>query len=960
MIKTSWFSINLLVLVTLLVVLDDFCYAQPDIGIPFLHNYSKKDYTAATQNWSILQDKQGVVCFANNAGLLRFNGKDWRVSPLKNHSYLRSIVQDSSGVIYAGGQNELGFFIPSELGDWIYESLMPKLPLAEHGFDDVWDILVHKTGVYYFSPTRIFRYHNDVFSVYHSSRKFYSLGTINGKPVVEIVGVGLFYLKGDQTMELIQGSEVVARSPIASILEINDSLTLIATRKNGFFRYHAGQFIPLLLETSDFFMDNEIGAAAVLHDGNLAIGTSLAGLVIISPAGKIRYHIDHSNGLLNNRVLSVLVDNRENIWLGLDNGITMIEYNSPFTQFHPDNMNESSGYSAFLYDKTFYFGTASGLYSYPCNNEGNKLSANPFIIVNNSEGQVRSLREAGGLLTMGHHNGGFAVMDNQAVQIRSGQGYWLFQTLIQNPEYVLAGTYFGLELFKKEVEDLLFIRDLKGFSESSRFVEQDARGNIWVAHPNKGIYRLQLNNALDSVTVTQYGQKDGLPDDRLNHVFKINNELIFTGRQGIFSFDSKENKFVNNKEYSKVFKPEEQIIRLYDQEKEKIWFITNTEVGYIKVEDKSLGKDVERIRLPELKDQLVEGFEMIYPINNQSYIATDKGFVHFNDTRIWIDSAQIQIIFSEIMLTNNGFDSLFYGTYWDGRQVVNQQFENRIPEFSNRKNSISFSFSATKFTNQELTQYQYYLEGQENSWSTLSNKSEKEYTNLKAGSYSFHVRAIDEKGNSSAPISYSFIIKPAWYASTIAYVIYFLLLLSLLAFVLNIFTKKYDEQKEIVVQSVKLIDQLKEEKLETELAHKNRELISTTLHMVHKNEIFTKLKYSIEKQAKVCPDIEVKNNLRTIIGIMDDAEDTDREWEQFESHFNDLHTGFFKRLKSVYSTLSPRDLKMCAYLRMNLSSKEVATLSNITIRGVEGARYRLRKKMELGSDDNLVEFLIGV
>jgi len=960
MIKMRFVFLNIWKLVALLLGMVNLSHAQPDIGIPFLHNYSKKDYIAATQNWDILQDKQGVVCFANNAGLLRFNGKDWRVFPLRNHSYLRSIAKNSDGVIYAGGQNEIGFFTPTELGDWSYTSLISKLPATEHDFDDVWDILVHETGVYYRAEARILKYQHDTFSVYHSAKRFGLLGTIRGMPVVNLIGKGLFYLNSDQTMKFIPGSEVLAGSLVTSILEIKDSLTLIATRKNGFYRYHADQFTTWFEEASEFFINNEIAAAEVLLDSHLAIGTSLAGLVIISPSGKVRYNIDHTKGLLNNRVLSVHIDNGNNIWLGLDNGISMVEYNSPFTQFCPDKKQESFGYSAILYDNNFYFGTASGLYSCACIIDEELMSADPFTKVNNSIGRVRSLKEIGGLLTMGHHYGGFKVMGEQADKITPGTGYWLFQTLVKNPEYVLAGTYFGLRLFRMEGEELQFLRNLKGFSESSRFVEQDAGGNIWVAQPNKGIYRLQLNSVLDSVIVTEYGQKDRLPDDLFNHVFKVNNELVFTGRQGIFSFDPKRNGFVSNKEYSKVFNPEERIIRLYDQEEEKIWYITSTEVGYIKVEDKSLGKEVERIRFNGLKDQMMEGFEFLYPFNNQSFIAIDKGFIHFTDNRIWLDTIQLQIIFSEIKLTNNGSDSLFFGTYWDGKQVVTQQLEDNILEFPHKKNAISFSFSATSYTSPKRTQYQHFLEGQEVSWSTPNNKTEKEYTNLKAGSYTFHVRAIDEKGNKSKSISYSFVIKPAWYASTVAYVTYSLLVLSLFAAVNRMYTKKYDEQKEIVVQSKKLVNQLKEEKLETELAHKNRELITTTLQMVHKNEVFTRLKSSIEKQIKECADIEVKNNLRSIISVMENVEDTDKEWEQFESHFNDLHTGFFKRLRSTYSTLSPRDLKMCAYLRMNLSSKEIAALSNISIRGVEGARYRIRQKMDLGPDDNLVDFLMGI
>jgi FixJ family two-component response regulator len=82
------------------------------------------------------------------------------------------------------------------------------------------------------------------------------------------------------------------------------------------------------------------------------------------------------------------------------------------------------------------------------------------------------------------------------------------------------------------------------------------------------------------------------------------------------------------------------------------------------------------------------------------------------------------------------------------------------------------------------------------------------------------------------------------------------------------------------------------------------------------------------------------------------------DWESFARHFDQVHTDFIKRLKEKYPQLSPKDLKLCAYLRMNLVSKEIAPLLNISVRGVEISRYRLRKKMQLHAEVNLTDYMI--
>lgn len=82
------------------------------------------------------------------------------------------------------------------------------------------------------------------------------------------------------------------------------------------------------------------------------------------------------------------------------------------------------------------------------------------------------------------------------------------------------------------------------------------------------------------------------------------------------------------------------------------------------------------------------------------------------------------------------------------------------------------------------------------------------------------------------------------------------------------------------------------------------------------------------------------------------------EWKVFETNFNEVHEDFFKDVLQKFPKLTSKDLKLCSYLKMNLSSKEIAPLMGISVRGVEVHRYRLRKKMNLDSDVNLTKFLI--
>lgn len=158
----------------------------------------------------------------------------------------------------------------------------------------------------------------------------------------------------------------------------------------------------------------------------------------------------------------------------------------------------------------------------------------------------------------------------------------------------------------------------------------------------------------------------------------------------------------------------------------------------------------------------------------------------------------------------------------------------------------------------------------------------------------------------------------------------------------------------------KAIIQLKNEKLEAELQHKNSELASTAMNLLQKKEFIGKMAEELNKVYVPIKDHVDASEIKKILRRLNSEEKLDDEWKQFSIHFNDVHSNFLITLKEVFPDLNAHEMKLCAYLRMNLSSKEIAQLMSISVRGVEISRYRLRKKLKLQPSEDLFEFLFNM
>jgi DNA-binding CsgD family transcriptional regulator len=471
--------------------------------------------------------------------------------------------------------------------------------------------------------------------------------------------------------------------------------------------------------------------------------------------------------------------------------------------------------------------------------------------------------------------------------------------------------------------------------------------------------------------VRKFGVADGLPEDLYITVSKIRNEMVFATMKGIFRFNGAADKFEVHEELTTLLGEERSVQRLVEDKLGNIWFSTVNEFGLVEILETGLYNDVEALYFNQIQDELVDGFEDVFTLSQDAaFIPVESGFYKYKLKR----SAQppefeYPLRIAKIYLTTTS-DSLIYD-YYSSDTIA----ETNLPP---KEGDIRFHFNLPTFGKLNQVVYQYSLSDEDNGWSDWTTDTKKEYSNLIHGDYTFKVRAKNAFGRISEPVSFSFSVMPPWYKTTAAQVGFvvlgFLVLLTLVRFTAIREAKKTEEVKQQSIltirekeeehkrekeQSENEIIRLRNEKLRAEVSHKNAELASTTMHLVQKSEMLQNIKKDLSDLAADGDD-SVKKRVKQIQRLITDDVRLDKNWERFETHFDQVHENFFKNLRAKYPELTPKDQKLCAYLRMNLATKEIAPLLNISVRGVEISRYRLRKKLNLDSDTNLVSFIMEV
>ncbi len=890
-------------------------------SIPEIRHFTKQNMGGQSQNWAIACDKNGHVYVGNNSGLFIYDGFKWQKHVIPNHTSIRSLQIDQD-TLWIGAQDEIGFVLLNEWKKEFY-SIKNQIPNQQRSFADVWDIYHNSGKTSFLSSNVLYEIGKDK-HISSSNNPIVQLFSLYGKTYYHEINVGILELRNGKS-KLVAGSDPFKYQGFYAMEYGQDESIYFGFNKQVYLKRN-GFFNPIISDIDPVFSQSTI-TCGIHFKGGYAFGTQSSGIIITDENLKNAYVLNTLRGLQHNTVHHIAVDNHQNIWVALENGVDYIDLQSPSKLISIES--NLSGYSINEHLGVNYWGTKTGVFT-----EG----ASSFNLVPGTEGQVWSLSKTQQDFFMSHQEGLFYFENDQFLKVPETYGSWKILQLTD--QLVIEGNYFGLSLIKKGKNGWKNVFRTEDFNESSRFIEMDKSGLIWVAHPYKGLYSFDVDLEHERIHLkTKYGEKHGLNSNLLVHLFKLNDEVVISNSEGVFSYNQEQDSLVELEELVSILDTQFPLRAIKKDKQENIWFVSDNETGVLVFEN---GKYVKR-GLPEINARLILGFENINLINDQVLFGVDEGFTLVN-------LKQEHVI---------PFNLTINAQYKNAQQTwipLSSLEDNRL---SYNRNTVRFHFNSNYQARSKHIKYRWKLIGVDSTWTNWSSEGSQQFINLNHGDYFFKLQG--KLHGQINEIKLGFKISPPWFLSLLAKLVYALLGLLLLAVLLFLPNRKYKEEKKKLITeneaSQDEIERLKSEKLQDEINFKNRQLASSTMHVLQKNETLNKLKEEIEKTKRQSKDPTVTKSLRSILGLLNDDIRLNEDWEKFAQYFDEVHSDFTTKLKTLYPNLTPRDIKLCAYLRMNLNTKEIAPLMNISVRGVEISRYRLRKKLELEKEVNLNDYM---
>ncbi|WP_242120008.1 triple tyrosine motif-containing protein [Aestuariivivens sediminicola] len=916
-------------------------YAQEH---PPIQVYTPKDYAGETQNWSISQDSRNYIYAANNKGLLEFNGAEWHLYESPNKSIVRS-VHVIDDLIYTGCNGDFGYWEKDESGQLIYTSLSKamEVPLLED--EEFWNIINVDNYILFQSLKRIYIYNTTTnsFNSIDSNAIIYKIFEVDGKIYFQNTDEGLFVIDKGASI-LVSDHPILMRNRLVNVFIENNTL-LLETENDGFYTINGTQLTKWNIPANKTLEELSVFRSIKLKDGSYVLGTRSNGILHLTNEGLINFKIDVVNGLSNNTVHWIYEDNEQNIWLALENGINCINMSSPFRIYEDDKGKIGTINTSILFNNLVYVGTNQGLFFKENNSEST------FTNIETIQEAVWQLTEINGVLFCGHDTGTSIVDQGTSKKIEGiNQGTWNLQPIDSNNALILQGNYDGLYVLQNVGDDWVIRNKIKGFDLSSRFFEY-FDDHIFVNHEYKGLFKIEVDqdfrNALDV-------QKLPVLDKELHSsLTRYKSDLLLGFREGVFKYDIAGKEFIRDSVLSQLFDGANftsgKLIPV--KETNTLWAFSERNLSYLSLNNLSGSPRINKIPWSKALPKGLTGYENVSYLNNNTYlIGTSTGFVLLD-----LDNIKEKTFHVEL--------NAIHVSTLKGSTV--EIFNNKNRAFENQYNNFKFHFNVAEFDKYVDTEYQYQLEGFQEDWSSWSDSPVATYENLPFGSYNLNIRARVGNTITENVASYRFFIQRPWLLSNTMIATYALVLIILSFVVHNVYKRYYRKQRERLLLKTERELELKElenkqqlmrfnnDKLRQDIENKNRELGISTMSLIKKNEFLNSLKKELQT-------VDDSNKLKHVIKIIDRNLNNTDDWNLFEEAFNNADKDFLKKIKELHPALTSNDLRLCAYLRLNLSSKEIAPLLNISPRSVEVKRYRLRKKMDLAHEASLSDYILEI
>lgn len=895
----------------------------PQELLPFVENYNKSNYQGDNQIWNVAQGNDKAMYFANNYYLLRYDGVKWEKYTLPNKTIIRSIMVDGDK-IYSGSYKEFGYWVRKG-GKMIYTSLSNSNKVFdEKNNEEIWKIFKFNNKIYFQSFNGIFVFDGKIIKENKFDFLISYCFLVDNELLVASVEKGIYKMNNGH-IEKVKGLTILENNVIHSIQKYQDK-TYFFTKKNGVYVLENGTLIPWKNPLNDILKAANINVAQFIKNNKLVIGTANKGVYVLDLNNGSYKNINRNNVLMNNSILSIGQDKENDLWLGLDNGIAHIEVNSPISIFYDSSGILGSVYSVVSTSKGYLMASNHGVFKY----EDKKLSLIP-----NTQSQAWNISKINNKYLIGHNEGTFVYDNGLFYKLNTINGGWNLAKSSINNSYLQA-TYSGVIIYN-DVNNLKQNIVIEKILKPIKYVAQNRKNEIWAADNNKGLFRILYNDAYETISVENVTQLSKISNDFSVKIFEFRDEILFLINKSWYTYNSIINQLEGNELFNTNFKKVSDIVAIDENN-----FIVLQDGLLYHVYANGTKFIKNSIQEKYYKGKIINDNLKVFK-NDDSYLLNlDDGFISF------------QLKYKNKPKTNIKIEIFNDGVLVENKSKIKHNSELRI-------HVISGIYGATK------PDLFYKI-----------NRT-KEFIPIKEGliilnnlvSGSHDVTIYDNDGLHYNKISnFQFIVAKAWYFSFWMILMY----LIVVGFILYLYYKwnkmKYIQklklqeeelkhQKKILEMELKTENELNVQEyekhiLELELRSKSSEVAGKSLSIAKQSEMIDNIQEILDSETDFN---KLKSEIKKAIKI---NAVNKHEWETFETNLNQIHNEFIIKLSKKYPNLTFKDIKLCIYLKMNLSSKEIAPMMNISFRGVELHRYRLRKKLNLVQDENLSKFLLTI
>lgn len=768
-----------------LILLSGYARAHEEGRYPVI-NYHHKEYSGASQNWAVTQDKRGIMYFANNVGVIEFDGNEWRLIPI-NGQIARCLDVDSEGRVWIGGQDEFGYLAADSTNSLVYFSLVNLISEIYQPLGMVRQVYCHSNGTYFSSNNLLIRVNDDLtVNVWKPKTVFHRAFCVNGVIFVSQNNYGLTYLQND-TLKRALKCDSFGGNPIYEVLPYDENSVLIATQSEGFYLYRLDQIknpkavadpsslLTKFPTTNDsYFRDKWVYSGVRVGKEQYAIGTYRGGVVFMDKQGRIERILNSESGLQDDAVWHLFVDANRVLWMALNNGISNTMIKSQVSSWGVEYGVQGTMQSVTRFKNDIYVSTNVGVF---------KKKGNRFEQINGIADLCWGLHVVNGanyskmLIAGSQRIYEFDGVRASAIENGGNFAYTFLESKFY-PNIIYVGLYSGLGVIYNNNGNFRFIGTLKGTTGEVVSVVEDGTGDLWYSCLYRGIGYVDVVNPYQMVAEDPILYK--LPHNPKGQdivVAKKGTSIITSSERGLSRYSSVDKAFVPDAMLGAEFANGTASLRLLNVgASDTIWYET-----YVHSESRNIVRAILQPDGSYLKQQ--GAFRQIpatyfnqISIENDGvlWLATTDGLYRYDSKVEDAPCGSLNALIRKVIV--NSKDVVYNGVFHRGDPKVGNRSSDADKDneqiFSHSQNSLVFHFSALGLNPYQKVFYRYKLQGYDSEWSATTEEKKKEYTNLPFGSYSFLVQALDDNGQEGPIASYNFYINVPWFLEWYSYLLY--------------------------------------------------------------------------------------------------------------------------------------------------------------------------------------------